>query len=419
MSRLKQVKKIVRGASVYAVIIVLTLVLFDGVLLLTGLFEPPSNYGHPTVGWVSVTPTGEMETFPCFDPGSGVTVPIDRNERGYRTSVSVVDLAAENDWFEIAVSGDSHTDQCMTNEDMHFGVMGEQLTALGTEAAVFSYGAGRYSPLQEYLAVREGVEDFAPDALVINLYTGNDFYDILRVDDRPHFVRVGEGYEVAPPVWYEYDVPGTRKRSRVLYAASKVADRIGVAGLWTRLRYLGATAREQGSGLGSVASYIFDLRKATDSDAGYAAAFAAQILNQQLFFYRFPGSDDESIRRVRALMDLIREEHPGMLLVMSPIPSYQLVQETPVDQAFQDVLDNLPVTYEDGVRAEQELFDRLKTEAEAAGWLFVDNLAPLHAYQGPERLYNDFDYHVTLKANEVIGRNEALAIKGWLETQGR
>lgn len=419
MSRVQQVKKIARGASIYGVITVFTLVLLDGVLVLTGLFEPPSNYGHPAVGWVSVTPTGEMETFPCFDAGSGVTVPIDRNERGYRTSVSVVDLAAENDWFEIAVSGDSHTDQCMTNEEMHFGVMADELTALGTESVVFSYGAGRYSPLQEYLAVREGVEDFAPDALVINLYTGNDFYDILRVDDRPHFVRVGEGYEVAPPVWYEYDEPGTRKRSRVLFAAGTVADRLGLATIWTRLRYLGATAREQGSGPGSVVSYILDLRKATDSNAGYSAAFAAQILNQQLFFYRFPGSDVESLRRLRALMDMIREEHPGVLLVMSPIPSYQLVQGTPVDQAFLDVLDKLPVTYEDGVRTEQQLFDRLKAEAEAAGWLFVDNLSPLQAYQGPERLYNDFDYHVTLKANEIIGRNEAVAIKARVDTLGR
>jgi hypothetical protein len=416
MSRLDRLEKIGRSAVVYAGIIALTLALLDLTLIVTGLFEPPSRYGDPVVGWVSTTASGSMEVYNCIDPGTGDRLPIERNERGYRTTYSEAELSGDSDWFEIAVTGDSHTDQCMTNETMHFGVMAEELRSLGTEAAVFAYGAGRYSPLQEYLAVREGMEDFAPDALVMNLYTGNDFYDILRIDDRPHFVRVGDSYEIAPPVWYEYDAPGERKRSRMLFAMSRLADRIGLARIWTRLRYLGAAAREQGSGFASVASYVFDLRKATASNAGYPAAFAAQMLNQQLFFFRFPGSEDESIRRVQALMELIREEHPETLLVMSPIPSYQLVQERPVDRAFLDVLEDLPITYESGVQSEGDLFERLKSMSDAAGWLFVDNLVPLQAYQGPDRLFNDFDYHITLTANDIIGRNQAAAIDQVLDS---
>jgi len=405
-----RLKRLGRSVAVYGGIIALTLLLMDGVLIALGMFEPPTQPGHPTVGWISSEPSGSMELYDCWDPGTGEVVLVGRNELGFRTSHSDSELRADTESFEIAVSGDSHTDQCMTNETMHFGVFEEELEALGTPAAVFALGAGRYSPLQEYLAVRDGLDAYSPDAFVMNLYTGNDFYDILRVDDRPHFVRVGEGYEVAPPVWYQLDPPGERKRSRVLYAASKIADRIGVAGLWTRLRYLEAAAREQGGSLASAGAYLLELRKATDSEAGYPAAFAAQMLNQQLFLHRFAGSEDESIRRIRTLMELIRERYPEMLLVMSPIPSYNLVQEQPVDPEFLRVLEDLPITYESGVTTEARLFERLRTEAEAAGWMFIDNLTPLASYPGPERLYNDFDYHITLLANDIIGRNEAAAI---------
>lgn len=415
MSRRARWRKVGRVGLTYAAIVVATLAILDGVLIATGLFPPKGDYGHPTLGWVSVDPTGSMEVFPCGDPFTGQRSTIQRNEWGYRTPHSEVELRADTTWFEIAVTGDSHTDQCMTNEEMHFGFMVDELTGMGIETAAFSYGAGRYSPLQEYLAVLDGIEEFEPDALVVNLYTGNDFYDILRIDDRPHFVRVEGGYEIAPPVWYQYDDPERPRRSRVFFALGKAAERTGVPNLWTRFRYLSAAARDQGSGLGAVFSYFLDLRKATSSDAGYSAAFAAQILNQQLFFHHFQGSEEESLRRVGALLRIIRERHPELMLVMSPIPSYQLVGETPVDPALLDVLTNLPLTYESGVEEERRLFNRLRLEAEESGWLFVDNLSALQAYEGPERLYNDFDYHVTVPAMEVIGRNEARAIAAWLD----
>ncbi|PYQ10589.1 MAG: hypothetical protein DMH00_10670, partial [Acidobacteria bacterium] len=50
------------------------------------------------------------------------------------------------------------------------------------------------------------------------------------------------------------------------------------------------------------------------------------------------------------------------------------------------------------------------------GWLFVDNLAPLRAYQGPERLYNSFDYHLRPAASAIIGTSEAEAVLGYLRS---
>jgi len=408
----------VRAALPYMGVTIVTLVVLDLVLIATGLFPPVGRYGHADVGWVASPPSDSVLSYQCYDQPTRSSVTIQRNERGYRTDLSEVELARPNDWFELAVTGDSHTDQCMTNEEMHFGVMAGELTAAGVENAVFSFGAGRYSPLQEYLAVVQGVRDFESDALVINLYTGNDFYDILRVDDRPHLVESVDGYEIAPPVWYTFDDPTKVKRSRIAHAVGQVSDQVGVGTTWTRLRYLRAAARDQGGGVGSVVGYLSDIRRATQSDAGYAAAFAAQILNQQLFFWHFPGTRQESVDRIAYLLSMIREEHPGILLVMSPIPSYQLAGEQPVDQMFLDVLESLPFTYEEGAQLEGELYAELRGVAESNGWLFVDNLETLRGYDRSERLYNDFDYHVTRTAMELIGRTQAESILEYLEGRG-
>ena len=63
--------------------------------------------------------------------------------------------------------------------------MERELNSMALQSAVFAFGAGKYSPLQTYLAVREPIQQYSADAFVLNFYTGNDFYDMLRVDDRP------------------------------------------------------------------------------------------------------------------------------------------------------------------------------------------------------------------------------------------
>ncbi len=52
----------------------------------------------------------------------------------------------------------------------------------------------------------------------------------------------------------------------------------------------------------------------------------------------------------------------------------------------------------------------LRDLAGELGWLFIDNLDPLRRYDGPERLYNDFDYHLTPTASAIVGDVEAEAL---------
>jgi len=99
------------------------------------------------------------------------------------------------------------------------------------------------------------------------------------------------------------------------------------------------------------------------------------------------------------------------------VPSYQLVNRTPVDSALLEVIGRLPVTYESGVAEELELYQTLKRMALESGWIFVDNLPRLRQYQGKERLYNRTDYHIEPVASEIIGKAQAREIVNHVRTR--
>jgi hypothetical protein len=408
----------VLSTALYAGIVAATVIIMDLVMIAADIFRPAYQYGDPEVGWVAGRPAGHMYQDRCRDHSAGRSVLYTRNEDGVRTSYPARQLREDSTAFKIGVTGDSHTDLCASNAETHFGVLERALRDQGRMALVFADGAGRYSPLQAYLAIRKQLREYAADVLVLNVYTGNDFYDMLRVDDRPHFVPSGSGYEIAGPVWYQLDSPDGPSRSRVLFAFRTVAKKTGVRQLWLRLGFLRQLAAAQGSGFSTVLAYLNDLRKSLAPELGYRAALSAQMLNQQLFFHRFPASRNESVRRVSALMELVRLENPGRTLVLSPIPSYQLVGEQPVDDVLLRTINRLPVTYAGGVTEEGELHATLRDLATKADWLFVDVLQALRSYSGPARLYNEFDYHLTPVASDLIGHAQAEVIESHLGSVG-
>lgn len=389
-----------------------TVALVDAALIYFNLFPPRYEYGEPELGFAPHMPGRVMEDS-CTDNVTGAEVTIVKNEFGIRTDVAVPELLSNPGRLKIAVVGDSQTELCTPNSLTHPGVLEKELRHWDPNTVILSYGRGRYSPLQAYLLFKKRLKQFKPQALLINFYTGNDFYDMLRVDDRPYLAKP-EGsstYELREPVWLKYEDPRIQHRSRVLFVLRSVLKETGIRDLFIRLRFLLDLAQEQKQGLGKAVAYINDLRAAVNSEVGYPAAYAAQMLNQQIFFHHFPNTIEESRRRVRFLMEMIRKENPDMLLIMSPIPSYQLVQQQPVDQTLLQTIGKMPFTYEDGLRQEEALYYTLKVVAQEMGWLFIDNLVPLRTYKGSERLFNVFDYHVTPAASTIIGSNEARTLE--------
>jgi hypothetical protein len=412
-------KRIMLAALTYATIIAITLLVVDGVCMAFGLFPPRLDYGDPDLGWRPAAATGHMALGRCLDVSTGKTVDYQRNEDGVRTSRGRDELRADTASIKIGIIGDSQTDLCSTNAELPSGILESELRSEGIPVVALTYGAGKYSPLQDYLAFRKILKPYGPKVLLMNLYTGNDFYDILRIDDRPHFIPADSGYRIAAPVWYSLDDPTVHFRSRVLFAARSLAQKVGIRRLYLRATELRRVAVQQGAGLSTVLAYVRDLWKAREPTVGYPDAFTSQMLNQQLFFYHFAPSREESLRRIRALMALIRTENPGLLLVMSPLPSYELVARQPLDSALLRTLGRVPVTYEYGRRQEGELYEDLRALAAEQGWLFVDNLAALQGYRGSERLYNGFDYHLLPSASALVGRAQAAALADTLRQLAR
>lgn len=401
----------------FAVSVGSTVALVDGALIYFDLFPPRYEYGEPELGFAPHMPGRVMEDS-CTDNVTGKEVTITKNEVGIRTNVAVAELQSGPDRLKIAVVGDSQTELCAPNALTHPGVLEKELRQRDPGTVVLSYGRGRYSPLQAYLLFKKRLKQFHPQVLLINLYTGNDFYDMLRVDDRPYLVKPeGAGtYQLHEPVWLKYEDPGVQHRSRILFILRSLVKETGIRDVVVRLQFLVGLANEQKQGLGKAVSYMNDLRAAVNSDVGYPAAYAAQMLNQQIFFHHFPSSIEESRGRIRFLMEMIRKENTDTLLILSPIPSYQLVQQQPVDPAFLRTISRMPFNYENGVRQEETLYYTLKEVAREMGWLFVDNLVPLRAYKGSDRLYNVFDYHVTPAASDIIGANEAHVLEPYLRS---
>lgn len=394
----------------YAAIILTTLVLLDVACIALGILPPRINPGDPDLGWRPAPATGRRALGKCTEFSTREVVTYTRNEDGIRTNLSRAALLDAPQLLKVAVTGDSHTDLCATNEETHAGVLEADLLANGTPAAVLGYGSGRYSPLQEYLAFQVVLKPYQPRVLVMNLYTGNDFYDLLRSDDRPHFESTDSGYVVAPPRWYAYDDPTSLPKSRVLYALRQLADKGGVRSLYYRLSELRRLGDENGGGITTVLAYMGSLWEAREPGVGYPDAFSAQMLNQQLFFHYFPSAEQESLKRLDALLALARRQNPDLILVLSPIPSYELVGEQPVDPLLLETLSRLPVSHAEGLAQEGRLYDSLRNLASDNGWIFVDNLKALRAYHGTQRLFNNFDYHILPPASALIGSEQATAI---------
>lgn len=407
-------RKALAKVALYAAIMLVTALLVEMTSIALGLFPPRYELGDPVLGWRSASASDTMNLGRCTEFSTGEVHVFPRNEDGVRTSFARAQLMEDSSDVKIAVSGDSQTDLCAPNELVHSGFLGSALEAGGVPNRILLFASGRYSPLQAYLAFREVLRPYRPTVFVLNLYTGNDLNDLLRSDDRPHFIRSDSGYRIAGPTWYRLYDPSVRHWSRIAYLARSLGDAAGVRTAIARVAALAEIAALQGKGLPAVASYLVDVVHARDERIGYPDAFTAQMLNQQLMFYHFPETVHESLARLTALLRIARSENPDIVLVMSPIPSYQLATSVGPTSELGFVTSHLPLTIAQGRAQEERLYEEVRTISIGAGWMFVDNLAALRKVNGEDGLYNEFDYHLLPPASKIIGSAEATALRDTL-----
>ena len=324
-------------------------------------------------------------------------------------------LAVGTQPLTIAMVGDSHSQLVFKNPlDTHEFVLERVLRGEGIPANVISAGRGRYSPLQEYvLYTHELKHTYHPRVLLMNVYSGNDFYDMLRPDDRPHFERDDRNAIVMKgPRWISFVDPGSRswiQRSRILWGIDELASRLGYPRVVTRLRMLGAAVDRSPV---VTARYLSNLARSQEPRLVYPAGFAAQFLNQALYFQHYPASQAESIAFMRHLLAQVRAENPDTLLVMSSIPSAALMKAMPrdIDQLWRDTLARTGLTEEWVADLENTLVDQLETASIETGWIFVDLRDCLRGRFAEGELFSSSDLHINDVASRLIGACQARAL---------
>jgi hypothetical protein len=414
--------RIIKNAVIYIAIFFVVLLLFDLALIRMNLFPTPQlPIGNKDVGHALY-----------FHPIGTENLPVDKsyiprfkgkkegiillNEYDFRSTRSIKKILEEPLSNFILVLGDSHTDLPYANDFTHPFILERALLGEGmNDAEVFNAGQAKFSPLQSHMLYKYYLKQFNPKAIILNLYSGNDFYDLIRVDDRPYFVADGaDNYKINPPEWVRYRAPDSQgtwvDQSRILYVFLNLPGMQAFTRNWTRIKYLLSTSEQQEQGILSSLRYIWDIKNSVEPSLWYPGAYSAQILNQQLFFKHFPTSKEESIRRLSYLMKMMKEENPEMLLILSPIPSAALAGALKDNPVFQNRIEIIGLKYDEIFHIEKYLYEKSRNIAEDAGWAFVDILQAFQSYPKPQDLYMGEDLHISPEASRLIGEAEAGAI---------
>jgi hypothetical protein len=387
-------RALVRHLGAFALLLGVNLILLfvvDWVLVKFDLLSPPFAYGTPGVGFGST---------------------------GIRTSAHHgIPRWPHSEALTITMVGDSHSELVFANPlDSHEFVLEAALRKAGLPVNMISAGRGRYSPLQEYLLFELQLKkSFAPQVLLMNFYSGNDFYDMLRPDDRPHFEREGNSIVMKQPHWITYVNPDERswvERSRLLWGIDELSSRLGYPRVVSRLRMVSAAATQSNRPLSDTLNYLTQLSRSEEPRLDYPAAFAAQILNQALFFQHFPESTQDAGAFMRHLLQRVRAENPKTLLVLASIPSAALMNRIPhsIDGLWRDTLDRTGLDAQLVADLENRLVDELKSSASETGWLFVDLRECLRNSPDTGEYYSSEDLHISATASTMIGRCQAAAL---------
>lgn len=397
----------------------------DVVLCVLGVFEPRYPAGDPVLGiWLKQAgASGIVRTSILPElAGDPVIGRYERNEDGFASSGTMDAFRAVSGGARIVSLGDSHTDLYYNFAHTHMGVLEAELVeSWNADSRVLGAGHGFYSILQSWLLYRTRLGELKPDAIILNFYTGNDLYDLIRQDDRPYLVPLeGGGFDIHPPRWVAY-VPDTNRplwsRSRLIYAVNFSLTRVGLEHLAAKTRAAWTAARAYGGDPLSSLHYLNDVRNSRDPELWYPGAAAAQALNQALFFHHFEGASDESLRRVRFVLSSMREAYPDCLLILSMIPSRCLAHGAGQDVALDRVLARLPLTRAEVRRQEEGLYRNVAAIGVESGWLIADPLASL--MRAGEECYFSSDWHIAPVGSRIVGRAQAEVLLAALRARMR
>lgn len=307
-----------------------------------------------------------------------------------------------------AVLGDSFTAGA-SNADDNFPSVLEQLLNQArpqTPVEVLNVGAGRYSPYQCFVRMQKEVLRLRPRHIIVAEYVGNDFLDMIRRDDRPFLTENRDGsFEAHRPQFVTYDDPTQKpsllERSRLLTLLRSLGGPTLRYQL-SRVKIMSDNLSEYGYGSGAVLSYLAEIAKLDR----VAHGMMLQILNQQVWFDRFPETLKLSLRINRHVIQLFRDtcHKRGIRLTYTVVPSKDMIEPEYMGEVFGRLKqkDNR-WTSEKVAAFDNRLTDETMRACRDLGVEYID-LRSIREAKAGSPLYYQEDMHMGPEGNHAAAR---------------
>ena len=376
----------------------IVIVFFDLLLVLSGFFEPVYRYGNKEVG--HGYPINQDRYLFCEDCPDGQFREV-TNSMGFK---EFDEPKIPFDGTRVLFLGDSHMQGVCSNEETIADQFEQIATSrMGRKVDAQNGAYGGLSPAQyARVLIYKGLQ-LKPNIVVIGLYTGNDYFDLMRTDDRPWVYLSGDTLEWGEPDWVVDKNPAFQRsilsHSRVFY----LFDRIYTKTLrypYTRARYL-YNSTPEGASFSRIWRFLYSLRKGNELGKNWWN----QMLTQDLYFRLFDKIDnaDKLLHHLlRLYKDICKENN--IRLVIAPIPTAIDIHThalKPRYEALQQEIANL-ADFEDVVAVLQERYNFIDKICEEENIEFYDLRKPLLEHARGKKLYYKNDFHINPEANRII-----------------
>lgn len=213
----------------------------------------------------------------------------------------------------VVVYGDSFVHGYYTADEETFVVrLGEELAQrLGREVEMINAGVSSYGPDQAYYKMRRELDELRPDAVVMTVFAGNDYGDLMR----NKMFRVDEGGGVVENEWRLDDDVAMRLR---------LSQRMSI--LKRALEPLAGALRGEAGG-GNAIDFEFLLAEAQREYESHAVAHDPVVTNTHVDYYSADVSLTPHAASSRYKVDLMRG-------VLTRIAAYVSEKQLPLAFVF-------------------------------------------------------------------------------------
>lgn len=375
------------------------IIFFDIILILTGLFEPRYQYGNKNIG--HGYPVNRKAELYCEDFGNDGFFNEITNSIGFKEKN---DPTIPFDGIRVLFLGDSHLNGICPNEMTIPDVFEKEANEkfkLNVDAQNGAYGNSSINQYYKIL-IHKGL-DLKPDIVIIGIYTGNDFFDLMRKDDRPWITLKNGEIQWHDPVWVTEKNPefgnSILRYSRVYWLINRIYNKT-IRYTYTRAKYLYDSAPEQAN-IFSVWKFLTTIRKGSK----FGKNWWNQMLTQHLYFKMFNKIDntEEKMRLLMIELKKICDQH-SIRLIIAPIPTVFEIQPQIIQDRYQKIQEEIPApgSLNDVIHFLNERYTFIESVCKDNNIEFYDLRTPLRLKNSSKRIYFPNDFHITPEANLII-----------------